>query len=128
MKSRHYQDKNKEIIKKLETKGIKILDMTFKELILDLFDFSKKDQDQECLVDFKNFYKDIKEIDDNFYKEKKYHLIPKVEGDNGFIGFIYYVDNYCALPLNKREKLKSLMNYFKGKEINFDEMNNYMHN
>ena len=102
--------------------------MTFKELILDLFDFSKKDQDQECLVDFKNFYKDIKEIDDNFYKEKKYHLIPKVEGDNGFIGFIYYVDNYCALPLNKREKLKSLMNYFKGKEINFDEMNNYMHN
>ena len=124
VKSRHYQEKNKEIIKKLEAQNIKILDKTFKELFLYFFDSSKKDQ--EYLNDFKKFYDDIKKIDENFYKEKKYHLIPE-EKDNkkDGKGFIDYVEDYSVLSLDKKKKLKNLMEYFKGKEINFDEIEKY---
>ena len=121
VKSRHYQEKNKEKIKTLEAQGIKLLDMTFIEFFLYFFDFSKE-KDQEFLEDFEKFCNDIKESDDNFYKEKKYHLIPKVKGEKGFI---HYVEDYCKLPPNKREKLKNFLKNLKGKEINIDEIKKY---
>ena len=121
VKSRHYQEKNKEKIKTLEAQGIKLLDMTFMEFFLYFFDFSKE-KEQKFLEDFEKFYNDIKESDDNFYKEKKYHLIPKVKGEKGFI---HYVEDYCKLPPNKREKLKNFLKNLKGKEINIDEIKKY---
>ena len=121
VQSRHYQEKNKEKIKTLEAQGIKLLDMTFMEFFLYFFDFSKE-KDQEFLEDFEKFYNDLKAIDDHFYKGKKYHRIPKVKGEKGFIDF---VEDCCKIPLNKREKLKNFLKNFKGKEINIDEIKKY---
>lgn len=116
---KHNQEKNKEIIKALEAKGIKLLDMTFMDFLLYLF--SKKNN-QEYLADFQRFYNDVERIDDHFFKEKKNHLIT-VERD--IKGYIDYVESYNKLNSDKREKLKNVLEYFKDKEINVDEIKKY---
>ena len=121
VKSRHYQEKNKEIIKSLEEQGIKLLDMTYLDFLSFFIDPSKK-SDQEYLNDFKRFYDDIKGIDDHFYKEKKYHLITI---ETGIKGYLDYVEAYNKLKSNKREELKNILEYFKGKQINVDEIKKF---
>ena len=121
VKSRHYQEKSKEIIKTLEVQGIKLLDMTFLDFLSFFFDPSKKN-DQEYLNDFKQFYDDIKGIDDLFYKEKKYHLITV---ETGIKGYLDYVKACNKLNSDKRENLKNILEYFKGKEINVDKIKNF---
>lgn len=121
VKSRGYQDKNKEIIKTLETQEIKLSDMTFFDFLSSFFAPSKKN-DQKYLNDFKGFYYDIKGIDDHFYKEKKYHLITV---ETGIKGYLQYVESCNKVISDKKEKLKNILEYFKGKEINVDEIKKF---
>ena len=108
--------------------GKKIFHKTLKEIIIWLCDLSNKDQ--EFLEDYKNFYNEIEKIDNEFYKEtkQKYRLIPKPKekgpNEKGVKFYIDYVEDYC--PLTKEErKLEYILNYFKGKEINLEEIKKF---
>lgn len=119
IKSLNNQEKNKNTIDYFNGK----LNL-FDKFLLELFDelFYKFKKDGEFLKDFKNFYEKIKLIDDNFYKEKKYRLIPRKKEDKSFKN---YIEDYCGLSSIQKEKVKDLKIFFKGKDITIKEIEDY---
>ena len=119
IKSRNNQEKNKNKIGYFKGK-LNLFDKYFFELFDELFYVFKKDG--QFLKDFNNFYEKIKLSDDNFYKEKKYRLIPRKKEDKSFKN---YIEDFCGLSSIQREKVKDLKKFFEGKEITINEIEDY---
>ena len=117
-KSRHNQENNMKKKKKLEEKKIYELDYTLKEKIVEFLDIYEREKNYS--EEFNKFYNGIKSDEDNFYKEKGYWLIPNEEQKEN--KYIKYVLENCEFSKKQKEKIKKLINDFKGKDINVEEI------
>ena len=109
-RSRHNQEKNKNILKDLE---IKEFNMTLRELITQFYKSSE----------FAKFRKKVEYIDDTFKIEKKnkYSLLDK----DKYIGFIRMIEEDCNLNKNQKDIIKDFTNYFSNEELNEEEIKKY---
>jgi hypothetical protein len=109
-RSRHNQEKNKNILKDLE---IKEVNMTLRELIIQFYKSSE----------FAIFRKKVEYIDEAFKKQKKnkYSLLDKDE----YNGFIRMIEEDCNLSKNQKDIIKDFTNYFSNEELNEEEIKKY---
>ena len=113
-KSREFQTKNKIILKDKDNKECnKIL----RELILEFFNSPKE---------FGIFSQKVKEINDNFKKEKKnrYSLLDNCE----YNGFIKMVEEDCNLDIEQKKEIEKFTNHFLDRPLNEEEINKYIKN
>lgn len=113
-KSREFQTKNKIILKDKENKECnKIL----RELILEFFNSPKE---------FGIFSRKVKEINDNFKKEKKnrYSLLDNYE----YNGFIKMVEEDCNLDIEQKKEIEKFTKHFLDRPLNEEEINKYIKN
>jgi hypothetical protein len=115
------KDKMKDILIELKEKksyhlqksldGIKRFDMTLEQIILEIY--SNEEQFQE-LTEI------VKEIDNNY---KTYHSFSLLDREEN--GFLKMINQDCGLSGEQRTKLDQLLYYFKEKDLNIEEINNY---
>lgn len=72
--------------------------------------------------EFKKFSKEVKKINYNFQKQKRYKYTLLDKGDNGFIRMIY--EDSC-LSKYQKEKIEEITQYFGNKQLTTEEIYNY---
>ena len=91
--------------------GIKGFDMTLEQIILEIYNNEEQ---------FQELTEIVKEIDNNY---KKYHSFSLLDREEN--GFLKMINQDCGLSGEQRTKLDQLLYYFKDKDLNIEEINNY---